>query len=128
MLYVGRMGDSISRGYAVDAICRIKEEIWDVDIPSPTVPEYIEHHEQMQELMKLCDSLIMSIKSLPDNRLMGYWIIDDDSKVKGHCSLCGWRSRYYVDDVIGMPFCPNCGALMMNAEEATLYADKDGQF
>lgn len=31
----------------------IYNAIWDVDIPSPTVPEYREHHEQMVELMKL---------------------------------------------------------------------------
>lgn len=31
----------------------IHEAIWDVDIPSPTCPEYREHHQQMQELMKL---------------------------------------------------------------------------
>lgn len=28
-------------------------EIWGVDIPSPTVPEYIEHHNEMQMLMKI---------------------------------------------------------------------------
>ena len=27
----------------------IHEAIWDVDIPSPTCPEYREHHQQMQE-------------------------------------------------------------------------------
>lgn len=27
--------------------------VWDIDIPSPTVPEYIEHHEQCVMLMNL---------------------------------------------------------------------------
>ena len=33
----------------------IRMALWDADIPSPTVPEYIEHHEQIQELIKLVD-------------------------------------------------------------------------
>ena len=30
----------------------IFDELWKIDIPSPTVPEYIEHHEQVQKIMK----------------------------------------------------------------------------
>lgn len=37
---------------------RIRYAIWEVDIPSPTVPEYIEHHQQMQELMALVDKIL----------------------------------------------------------------------
>lgn len=42
----------------------------------------------------------------------GEWIEDDDATVRGHCSVCGWESHYCEDDVVGMPFCPNCGANM----------------
>lgn len=28
------------------------------------------------------------------------------------CSVCGWRSHLFEDDVKGMPYCPNCGAKM----------------
>lgn len=35
----------------INDLQEIQDEIWDVDIPSPTVPEYREHHEQMQMLM-----------------------------------------------------------------------------
>lgn len=31
----------------------IWDELWGIDIPSPTVPEYIEHHQQIQSVMKL---------------------------------------------------------------------------
>ena len=31
----------------------IYDAVWGVDIPSPTVPEYIEHHNQMQAIMSL---------------------------------------------------------------------------
>ena len=29
----------------------IWDKLWEIDIPSPTVPEYIEHHEQVQDVM-----------------------------------------------------------------------------
>lgn len=35
----------------IDDLKEIYDEIWNVDIPSPTVPEYKEHHEQMVYLM-----------------------------------------------------------------------------
>lgn len=47
----------------------------------------------------------------------GKWIEDDDSTVRGHCSACGWESHYYEDDVVGMDYCPNCGAYMMSEVE-----------
>lgn len=33
----------------------IRYALWEVDIPSPTVPEYVEHHQQIQELIALVD-------------------------------------------------------------------------
>jgi hypothetical protein len=39
----------------------IQEAIWEIDIPSPTVPEYVEHHNQMQELLALIDTKIKEI-------------------------------------------------------------------
>ena len=53
----------------------------------------------------------------PSAERKGKWIEDDDATVRGHCSSCGWESHYYEDDVIGMPFCPNCGASMVRGEE-----------
>lgn len=42
----------------VDDLKEIYQAIYDVDIPSPTVPEYREHHEQMQSLMALVIGMI----------------------------------------------------------------------
>lgn len=42
----------------------------------------------------------------------GYWIDVDDELISGRCSVCGWESHLYEDDVVGMPYCPNCGAKM----------------
>ena len=40
----------------------IQEAIWAIDIPSPTVPEYVEHHNQMQELLELIDTKIKEVE------------------------------------------------------------------
>lgn len=57
--------DAIDRQAAIEAVEQIRYRIWEVDIPSPTIPEYIEHHEQMQELLARCDSLRRQIEDLP---------------------------------------------------------------
>ena len=40
----------------------IQEAVWGIDIPSPTVPEYREHHEQCQELLALIDKKIKEVE------------------------------------------------------------------
>lgn len=42
----------------IEVLQEIREAVWDVDIPSPTVPEYIEHHKQIQSILALIDSKI----------------------------------------------------------------------
>ena len=42
----------IRRDTAIDELERIRNRLWEIDIPSPTVPEYIEHHEQVQSVMQ----------------------------------------------------------------------------
>ena len=42
----------------------------------------------------------------------GKWIEVEDSMIRCRCSVCGWESHLYEDDVYGMPYCPNCGAYM----------------
>ena len=42
----------------IEDLKEIYEEIWGYDIPSPTVPEYREHHEQIQELMRFVKNKI----------------------------------------------------------------------
>ena len=36
---------------AIKAILDIKEKVWEIDIPSPTIPEYVEHHEQVKSIL-----------------------------------------------------------------------------
>jgi hypothetical protein len=35
----------------IDDLNEIFQDLWDIDIPFPTVPEYKEHHEQIQGIM-----------------------------------------------------------------------------
>lgn len=46
---------------AIELINDLRESIWGYDIPSSTVPEYIEHHEQMQELLKEVDDILFKL-------------------------------------------------------------------
>lgn len=48
----------------------------------------------------------------------GDWIEPDgeEGTLAGTCSVCRWECRLYEDDVVGMPFCPNCGAKMDGKE------------
>ena len=62
-----------------------------------------------------------AIKTLPSaqpERKTGKWIEGNDSnRISGVCSVCGWESHLYEDDVAGMNFCPNCGAKMEGVKE-----------
>lgn len=44
----------------------------------------------------------------------GEWIEPDENDITTACicSLCDWRGHIMEDDVMGMPYCPNCGAKM----------------
>lgn len=62
------------------------------------------------------DGVLRVLRNLPYADVVpvkhGKWIEDDHPTVIGHCSVCGWESHYYEDDVVGMDYCPNCGARM----------------
>lgn len=46
----------------IKILFEIQEAVWGIDIPSPTVPEYREHHEQCQELLALIDKKIKEVE------------------------------------------------------------------
>ena len=48
----------LTTGEAIGVLKLIKSKVWDYDIPSPTVPEYIEHHEACKDILKYIDSYI----------------------------------------------------------------------
>ncbi len=57
--------DLISRQAAIDALDEIRHALWEIDIPSPTVSEYVEHHEQVQSVWKLLDKKQKELYVLP---------------------------------------------------------------
>lgn len=66
----------ISRETALKAIEEICFALWEIDIPSPTVPEYAEHHEQVQRVMALAEKWGRELRDAPDVQptLYGYEI------------------------------------------------------
>ena len=58
-------GDYISRNVAINALKAIRFGLWEIDIPSPTVPEYIEHHEQIKNMMEITDGWIKRLMEEP---------------------------------------------------------------
>ena len=51
----------------------------------------------------------------------GKWIeaYDPFNRISGRCSVCGWEAHLYEDDVVGMNYCPNCGAELREASHET---------
>lgn len=52
----------VSKKRAIEALKAIKYGLWEIDIPSPTVPEYVEHHGQIQDMMGVVDNWIKIIE------------------------------------------------------------------
>lgn len=61
-------------------------------------------------------------------RKKGHWIEVNDyyNRISGKCSACGWESHLYEDDVVGMNFCPNCGADMRGEQNGQQKNDISG--
>lgn len=57
--------DLISRQAALKAFEEICYALWEIDIPSPTVPEYIEHHERVQSVLKLAEKWGRELRDMP---------------------------------------------------------------
>lgn len=111
------MSDLIDRQAAIAALDEIRHALWEIDIPSPTVPEYVEHHEQVQSVWKLLDKKQKELYVLPSaqpERKTGHWIKTARWGSVYYCDQC----RNYLDfdgDNVGRGstnFCPNCGADM----------------
>lgn len=49
----------------------------------------------------------------------GHWIEIDDELITGTCSVCGWDAIFAETDVVGMSYCPNCGAKMDEVDDDT---------
>ena len=50
-------------------------------------------------------------------RKKGHWIPVDDPSINGRCSVCGFESHLYENDVYEYDYCPNCGARLVVVDE-----------
>ena len=100
------MDDLISRQAAIDAIKGLND----------TPNGYSDTYDKECIIGVLED--LPSAEAVPE-RKKGRWIEVDDEEdtISGKCSVCGWEAHLYEDDVVDMPYCPNCGAHMEGAEE-----------
>lgn len=103
------MDELISRKAAIDAI-------W---THATRVLENSDYDIFIQDIYKMTHrhiaELIQHLPSAQPERKTGRW--EDINKnyycrISGRCSACGWEAHLYEDDVVGMPYCPNCGAKM----------------
>ena len=76
------MNNLIDKKAVLDALDQIKWSLWEIDIPSPTVPEYIEHHRDVQSVMKRVDEIREKIESLPSSQ-----------PEIGRCKDCKWWGK-----------------------------------
>lgn len=129
--------DYISRQAAIEALEQIRYALWEIDIPSPTVPEYIEHHRDVQNVMKRIDEIRDKMERLPSAQpepKTGHWIPVDSYTAFGgdeitwiahgnpiayhYCSECK-NQAYALEDGEDLlsDFCPSCGAKMLKEGE-----------
>ena len=96
------MKDPIERQAAIDAISRC------MDI-------YINN---LQTMIYKADAYkaLNEVPSAQQGRKNGHWIEIEDEIITGKCSVCGWDAIFAETDVVGMPYCPNCGADMRGEE------------
>ena len=105
----------IDKKSAIDALKAIRYGLWEIDIPSPTVPEYVEHHEQIKNMMEITDGWIKKLEEQPTadvvERKRGKWL------AIGNTGLAGCECGFITDRYCMCNFCPNCGAEMKRSEE-----------
>lgn len=98
------MSDLIRRQDAIEAL---KIAYWDEGIQSAKNDPCI--------IDVMTDWAIRQIKNLSSTepeRKRGKWIPIESQTVNGRCSVCGYESHLYENDVYGEYYCPNCGAYM----------------
>lgn len=61
--------EMITKEDALYALGAVKHVIWEEDIPSPTIPEYIELHEKMQRINQVVDEWSEFIVNMPEKIL-----------------------------------------------------------
>jgi len=113
------MDDLISRQEAIDALENIFNRCEEIN-------QHLPDGDPDKDDYKMYPDYLIVLKYLNQGEdhdvdfvqvVRGHWIEVDDDLISGKCSVCGWESHLYEDDVVGMDFCPNCGARLQEGEE-----------
>ena len=104
------MNDLISRQAAIDAVEHITSSM-----------SVCVNSDECHGMKRMQRQTVIELTNLPPaqpERKTGRWIdAAYDFIISGRCSVCGWEAHLYEDDVVGMNYCPNCGARMDGFEE-----------
>jgi hypothetical protein len=101
---------------AIDADALIDDLKHDVDADQDSLDyeELTDSNREKIQFDKDCKQnaidLLQNAPTIEPERKTGKWIVVDDGCISGKCSECGWEAHMYEDDVVGMDYCPNCGA------------------
>lgn len=92
----------------IDAV----ELVRDIDIAFKGIKASEEEFERFRDLCGL-----IWLQPIVDPVKHGRWIkikedYDIDDPLVGRCSVCGWFAGINDANVLGMNYCPNCGADM----------------
>ena len=102
------MSDLISRQEIDKKLIGLWDLAWGYDIPSPTVPEYVELHEAISAIMNAIKEVRREIDELPSAERKGKWIEDGYQDYPCVCSYCGTRQDIKAKFLFS--YCPNCGS------------------
>lgn len=122
----------IDKKSAIDALKAIRYGLWEIDIPSPTVPEYVEHHEQIKNMLEITGGWIKKLEEQPTADVVevkhGTWTEKEVIYIKDtkdaidawqscRCSVCGrYHTQPYMYFFAEPRFCSYCGAKMDGKE------------
>lgn len=73
--------------------------------------------EYEQGMISQWETDVEVVESMPSVTVFGKWIGLDNGVSSCKCSNCGYVYNLYEDDIFGFPYCANCGAKMLNANE-----------
>lgn len=88
------MSDLIDRQNAIDVLEILADKMSD----------------EGQTVMAQAVAVLKYLQSAEPGRKTGKWISVESNTVNGRCSVCGYESHLYENDVYGEHYCPNCGA------------------
>lgn len=67
----------------------LRDLVWDKDIPSPTCPEYREHHEDIQCILRRIDAILQATACPRCGAAATIELGDGRTLIAAHCDACG---------------------------------------